>query len=407
MTCKKCGKQLPDNAAFCPECFAPVTNDENNVKHEETVYEAPKLENNFKDGNTQPTSNNPSQQYQQPSIQPATQPIYQPNRPEYNVQPNNYVQAPPNEDKKSIGLNLLSWFVPLAGIILYFINRKEKPIRSKSNLKIAIVSIIVNTLIGVIATVLLVVGGMKLATSVPGARVTINGEDYVVSEDGELVSLEEGKYSLGHEFDSEGYTTVQDVIGSDNSDETKNTSSASSAVHTGSIKDYKTVVINGKTKTLPMSYDEFKSLSGCELDRPQDATITLAPGEYEIVGMRDSSDRHSLLSVYIYNDTNSDQVITSCKVSGISLYRVLSIYNPYDIVLVGYKQGDKATVEDIKKALGEPDDIYEYESDANDYATTTLTYYENYDEYNLENEVEIVIDTVNNVITEITVEALH
>lgn len=50
-------------------------------------------------------------------------------------------------DEKSIGLNVLSWFVPLVGIILYFVNKDEKPIQSKSVLHCAIASIIVNVII--------------------------------------------------------------------------------------------------------------------------------------------------------------------------------------------------------------------------------------------------------------------
>jgi len=48
-----------------------------------------------------------------------------------------------NNDRISVWMNILCWFIPIVGIILYFKNREEKPIRSKSNLKVSIVSICV------------------------------------------------------------------------------------------------------------------------------------------------------------------------------------------------------------------------------------------------------------------------
>lgn len=47
------------------------------------------------------------------------------------------------EDKPSIGLNILSFFIPLAGLIMYFMMKKDTPNKAKSIIKWTIVSIII------------------------------------------------------------------------------------------------------------------------------------------------------------------------------------------------------------------------------------------------------------------------
>lgn len=78
-------------------------------------------------------------------------------QPQYN-QYNQYNQYPQNpqpakpaaEDKKSFLIALLGFFIPLVGIILYFVWRDETPLKAKSALKGAIISIILAVLLTVL-----------------------------------------------------------------------------------------------------------------------------------------------------------------------------------------------------------------------------------------------------------------
>ena len=55
------------------------------------------------------------------------------------------------EDKPSVGLNILSFFFGIVGIILYFVTRDQYPIRAKSNLKWGIVGIVACLILEIIA----------------------------------------------------------------------------------------------------------------------------------------------------------------------------------------------------------------------------------------------------------------
>lgn len=92
-----------------------------------------------------------------------------------------------NDDKKSIGLNILSWFVPIAGIILYFVNRKEKPIRSKSNLRVAIISICV--MLGIALIVALVVG--KASYEYDKTHPVLSADDFWAEWENDVGETEE------------------------------------------------------------------------------------------------------------------------------------------------------------------------------------------------------------------------
>lgn len=105
MYCKECGTQIPEYAQTCPNCGAPVT--------KTTVQTTP----------TQSYGYEPS----------------------YALEP----------DVPSPGLNILSFLVPIAGLILYLVERDKSPIKAKACGKWALISFILGIVISIIAYIVL------------------------------------------------------------------------------------------------------------------------------------------------------------------------------------------------------------------------------------------------------------
>lgn len=234
MICKVCGANLPETAAFCNSCGARVIRQEAstspiqaNIKEKEGLpMEPPALGQAPPQTNLQSLSNSPQQAYEKPGdvsnngnpIPPFYSTPYSPmsgpqaksdtrrNAPPtmpVNASVNTNRSGIPNygpsngtakeEDKKSVPLNLVSWFVPLAGIILYFVNRDDKPIRSKSNIKCALISLIVNVLLAVVGTFIIIGGTFAAISAVDGweesSESDYSYETYV--DDGSLYGNED------------------------------------------------------------------------------------------------------------------------------------------------------------------------------------------------------------------------
>ena len=109
MFCPNCGSQTPDNANFCPNCAAQL--------------------------NPQYNSNN---QYNQQGYQ-------QPYGNFYNPRP---------DDVPSTALNVLAFFVPIVGLILYLIWKDEYPIKAKKIGKAALISVLIGVAFYVLVFVL-------------------------------------------------------------------------------------------------------------------------------------------------------------------------------------------------------------------------------------------------------------
>lgn len=95
MYCVHCGQQiLPNQVGFCPNCGAPLQNDAPNYG----------------------------------AVPPQYTPI-----PPYSTQP-----TVSYEDAETV-LKIVCFFVPLVGIILYFIDRDTKPVSAKQCLKYTLI----------------------------------------------------------------------------------------------------------------------------------------------------------------------------------------------------------------------------------------------------------------------------
>ena len=111
MFCNRCGNQLPDEAQFCNSCGAQAA----------TPVEG-----------QQPQQPYPQQPYQQQPYQP--QPYQQqPYQPVY--------QAPAAEDVPNTGLNVLSFFFWIAGVIIYATSYQQTPNKAKAALKWSLIGV--------------------------------------------------------------------------------------------------------------------------------------------------------------------------------------------------------------------------------------------------------------------------
>ncbi len=126
MRCNNCGAILPEEAQFCSNCGNKILNP--NIQSQPVMN----------DYSSNPYQSMPERNNQVVQETQEIPPYKDGNAPLIGTEGN---------DEKSIGLNVLSWFVPLVGIILYFVNKDEKPIQSKSVLHCAIASIIVNVIL--------------------------------------------------------------------------------------------------------------------------------------------------------------------------------------------------------------------------------------------------------------------
>lgn len=130
MNCPKCGNILKENSAVCDACgcevysAAPPAGQQpyGQQPYNQPPYGAP--------GYGQPPYG------QAPYGQPYGQ--YPPYQQGYN--PYGY---PPvlTDDKPDTALNVVSFFIPIAGIILYFVEKDKKPLKAKAALKWSLISI--------------------------------------------------------------------------------------------------------------------------------------------------------------------------------------------------------------------------------------------------------------------------
>ncbi len=129
MFCTNCGKELPDDAQFCPACGMSVKG----APASATQTEAPQGEA----GTYQPI-NNDAQYYQSQG---------------YNGPVNNSVP----QDHSSFGFAALCFFFPIVGLILFLVWHDQQPLKAKSCGIGALVSVGLGIVLFIITMIL--VGG--------------------------------------------------------------------------------------------------------------------------------------------------------------------------------------------------------------------------------------------------------
>ena len=118
MQCMYCGAQIADGQQFCPNCNAALPVEAPGVASGSTVQQA---------GQPYAGQQMPPQQpgYQQQGYQQGYQQPYNQAQPAYAQ------QAPQVNDSGSIGWAILSFFIPIVGLILFLVWRTTKPKTAK------------------------------------------------------------------------------------------------------------------------------------------------------------------------------------------------------------------------------------------------------------------------------------
>ena len=147
MFCSNCGKELPDNAAFCPECGAAQK-----IVPQEEAPQAASQEIPAEPIYSAPPQTPPQAAYQQPFYQ---QPPYQQTAP-----PPNY--APPVVDSGSFGWAVLGFFFPIVGLILFLVWKDQKPLSSKKAGIGALVGVILSVVFYVLVYVVIFGAAMMM-----------------------------------------------------------------------------------------------------------------------------------------------------------------------------------------------------------------------------------------------------
>ena len=119
ITCPECGAKVSDQAVACPKCGSPL----NSVPSQRTTQHG--------------------SAYQQPAYQQVA-PVHQ-----------QVIQRTNPSDVPNGGLNVLSFFFPLVGFILWGVFKRDTPIKAKSCAKWAWISIAITFVLYVIYGVII------------------------------------------------------------------------------------------------------------------------------------------------------------------------------------------------------------------------------------------------------------
>lgn len=309
MFCKWCGKEVDSNSKFCPNCGKEILNSQS----------ASSL--------------------------------------------NQEVNSSDEKNKKAnIWLAILSFFIPLAGLIIFIIKKDKEPKTAKASGICAIVGLLLNIIISIICLSLIISVGRKSQEKVVDDAKDIFND--VIDAQKDMEEQKEEDY-----YDKES---------------------------SNDWDDYEFIVNNQKLE-LPCSYDELKKATGFSM-KSSDENSVLSNNYYAMVNLY----KNNNLSLYIeiLNNLGRDAKYIEGKITRVSQTEY-QVSKGADVITFpgNLKVGDSITQEKIKELFGEPNDISEYSNDG--YESKTFKYNED-KTWTTTNYYEIKV--VNGVIDEITLD---
>lgn len=312
MKCNYCGSELEENAKFCGNCGKEI------IKKDEI--------------NTNESINQ--------SVNPKQE----------------------SAEKVNVGLVILSFFIPLAGLIIFLTKKDKEPKTAKTSGICALVSFILNLII-----ILFVFMFFSFA---------LNTSKEIIKEGGKTFD----------KIMDKAENDTHDII----DDENDNINIS------GTWDDYE-VMVNNKSIKLPCTYNELSTATGFKMKSAQENS-SLSSNYYTLVNMY----KNDKLALYteILNDTSADIKYTDSKITRIGQTKYQVSTGADQIVFPGgIKAGDKITGEEIINKYGEPTNKRDYSN--NGYESVTYIYNAN-TSWTTTNYFEIKI--VNGIIDEITLD---
>lgn len=365
--CNNCGKIVPEDTSFCPDCGSSIFNAMNDTSADVSTQKA---ENSpFNTVNTVPTQSDsvrsafeqPDQSFvktdpvvtQQPFTSVESMPIEN-KQPLYGSAPVTQtatMAAEVTNDKANVGLIILSIFIPLAGFILYFVKKKEEPKAAKSYGLAALIMFIINIVLSIIITVCSTAGVLKLAKDID-------------------------KYNPDSSF---SYTT-----GQEDADDTTDNSTTAPAVSASSAKfastkyadlDHRQFAINGKVYTLGVTTLQDMIDDGVPFDKDDIANANNNVNPDSGTDFEIELGKYNYATVYVGNFTDDNKAAKDCPIREIyfsidedETQNVLSFNFPFSL-----------TEDNLKENSGDPTDYSTNTS--NKYTHTTYEYKVESDDY--------------------------
>lgn len=305
MVCNKCNSQVQEGSQFCPNCGNDMT--------------SPTVENTVvNDVNNQGNIN-----------------------PEQNLGnvPGGQVQN--TQDKVNIWLVILSWFIPLAGLIIFFVQKKTSPKTAKASGICALISALLSIVVVVILCFSLIFGSLNYA---------IESTDDTAQE---IIEQAESQIKDAQDM-------LDDNLNTNTEKDESITSDSSTTTNVNVSNDWKQYQfgINGKVYTLPMSYNDFKIASGFTI-KDTYLNMVLPNNHYAPVNLY----KNDKLALYIelFNKSGAEAKYVESNVTRISQTKYQVSQGADKIIFPGgLKVGDSITEAKLTELFGVPNDSKDY-----------------------------------------------
>lgn len=322
MICKHCNKEVPENSQFCTNCGNKLNIQENN------------------------NLNNAGEN---------------------------------KEESANVGLAILSWFIPLAGLIIFLVKKHTHPKTAKVSGICALISFSITMIFTITVVLFTTTTISSIINEAKENSAEIN--DYYDDYDYDY------NYDYDYDYDTDDNTSNEDTT---NTEETNDTESSTN------WKEYK-FTVNNTELSLPTTYEKLNTTTGFSI-KSAEAKSYLSGNYYTIANMY----KNDKLALYIEltNNTKEDLKYTECQVTRVSQTKY-QVSQGADAITFpgGLKAGEKITEDKITELFGTPYDTNEYSSEG--YESKTYKYVED-ETWTTTNNYEIKV--VNGVIDELSLD---
>ena len=323
MMCNKCNAPVNDGEKFCPGCGNDLSVDppvQSNINNQPS---GEKIDSHL---NEQPVVNN---------VQ--------------NIGVN--VNSANVQDKVNVWLVILSWFIPLAGLIIFLVQKKTSPKTAKASGICALISALLSVVV-TIASFALIFSTFNVVKNNAKDDMDSMIEDVLDKADQIMEEAEDQMDELEDELEDEIYSGDTSI--GDTSSTTTPSDSATTVTVDADWKKY-LFSINNKVYALPMSYNDFKVASGFTI-KDTYINMILPNNHYAPVNLY----KNDKLALYIevFNNSGVEAKYVDSRVTRISQTKYQVSQGADKIVFPGgLKVGDAITDAQIITLFGQPNDL--------------------------------------------------